>query len=164
MSLTTRRVSGSIRDTVDHVLLPTHTAPSPTAIPNGRLPTVIVSGRATPGRITETVASSEFATQSAPKPNAATSGSVPTRIESSTRPLLRSILPTEFTSRSTTHSDPPPTATPMARDRTRNRLVSVTLRGSICQTNGASQPDAYTFPRSSSVRNPTDGRRPIVCV
>ena len=67
MSLTTRRVSGSIRDTVENVLLPTHTAPSPAAIPNGRLRTMIVSGRATPGRITETVASSEFATQSVPE-------------------------------------------------------------------------------------------------
>jgi hypothetical protein len=84
----------------------------------------------------ETVASSEFATQSAPKPKAATRGSAPTRTEPSTVPVARSILVTELTRRSTTHSDPPPTARPTGRERTRYRWTISTRFGSMRQTYG----------------------------
>ena len=48
---------------------------------------------------------------------------------------------TAFANRSTTHSEPPPTARPNAFVFTLNGRTICTVRGSICQTNGKSQPD-----------------------
>src|SRR5690348_10724929 len=78
MVLTTRRAAGSIFVTVPSPEFATQTAPSPTAMPLGPLPTGIVACECVVRSIRVTVSSERSATQMAPSPTASPLGYPPT--------------------------------------------------------------------------------------
>ena len=83
----TRFVRGSMRETVPERLFATHTAPAPTAMPEGSRPTGIsASTERVAGSIRDTVPSRLFATQIAASPAAIGPGPLPSGIVSVTAP------------------------------------------------------------------------------